>query len=47
VVSFRQYPHPAYSQALDYADLGEKGKAFQSLEEAFRNHDLDVLLQQC
>ncbi len=43
IVLFRQYPHPAYGRALDYAALGEKEKAFGSLEEAYRNHDLDVL----
>lgn len=47
IVAFRQYPLPAYSRALDYAVLGEKEKAFQSLEDAYRNHDLDVLLLQC
>ncbi len=41
--AFRQYPHPAYGRALDYAALGEKDKAFESLEEACRDHDLDVL----
>jgi len=43
IILFRQYPHPAYDRALDYAALGEKEKAFASLEEAYRNHDLDVL----
>ena len=43
IIAFRQYPHPAYDRALDYAVLGEKEKAFASLEEACRNHDLDVL----
>ncbi len=43
IIAFRQYPHPAYDRALDYAALGEKEKAFASLEEAYRNHDLDVL----
>jgi len=43
IIAFRQYPHPAYDRALDYAVLGEKEKAFESLEEAYRNHDLDVL----
>jgi TolB-like protein/DNA-binding winged helix-turn-helix (wHTH) protein len=47
VIAFKLYPHPAYSRALDYASLGEKAKALQSLEEAYRNHDLDVLLLQC
>lgn len=43
IVAFRQYPHPAYDRALDYAALGERDKAFESLEEAYRNHDLDIL----
>jgi len=43
IIAFRQYPHSAYGRALDYAALGEKEKAFASLEEAYRNHDLDVL----
>ena len=43
IIAFRQYPHPAYDRALDYAALGEKEKALASLEEAYRNHDLDVL----
>lgn len=43
IILFRQYPHPAYDRALDYAALGEKEKAFGSLAEAYRNHDLDVL----
>ena len=43
IIAFRQYPHAAYGRALDYAVLGEKEKAFESLEEAYRNHDLDVL----
>ena len=43
IVAFRQYPHPAYDRALDYAALGKKDQAFDSLEEAFHNHDLDVL----
>lgn len=43
IIAFRQYPHSAYGRALDYAALGEKEKAFESLEEAYRNHDLDVL----
>jgi len=43
IILFRQYPHPAYDRALDYAALGEKEKAFSSLAEAYRNHDLDVL----
>jgi len=42
-IAFQQYPHPAYDRALDYAVLGEKENAFASLEEAYRNHDLDVL----
>jgi TolB-like protein/DNA-binding winged helix-turn-helix (wHTH) protein/Flp pilus assembly protein TadD len=47
IILFRQYPHPAYDRALDYAALGEKEKAFSSLAEAYRNHDLDVLSLQC
>ncbi len=47
IIAFREYPHPAYSRALDYAALGEREKAFQSLEDAYRNHDLDVLSLQC
>lgn len=47
VVSFRQYPHPAYSQALAYAALNENDKAVKLLEEAYRNHDLDVLSMKC
>jgi len=47
VVAFRQYPRPAFSRALDYAALGEKDRAFRALEEALRNHDLDVLMLQC
>jgi len=43
IIAFQQYPHPAYDRALDYAVLGEKENAFASLEEAYRNHDLDVL----
>jgi len=43
ISAFGQYPHPAYGRALDYAALGEKEKAFQSLEDAYHNHDLDVL----
>ncbi len=43
IIAFRQYPHPAYGRALDYAALSEKDKAFESLEEAYRNHDLDLL----
>ncbi|HEY3637177.1 MAG TPA: tetratricopeptide repeat protein [Rhizomicrobium sp.] len=39
----RFYPHPAYSAALDYAELGDKDRAFASLEEAYRDHDLDLL----
>jgi TolB-like protein len=47
LIAFRHYPHSAYSQALVYATLGETEEAFQSLEEACRNHDLDVLLLLC
>ncbi len=47
IIAFRQYPHPAYGRALDYAALGEKEKAFASLDEAYRNHDLDVLSLEC
>jgi TolB-like protein/DNA-binding winged helix-turn-helix (wHTH) protein len=43
IIAFRQYPHSAYGRALDYAALGEEEKAFESLEESYRNHDLDVL----
>jgi TolB-like protein/DNA-binding winged helix-turn-helix (wHTH) protein len=43
IIAFRQYPHPAYDRALDYAALGARDKSFDSLEEAYRNHDLDVL----
>jgi TolB-like protein/Flp pilus assembly protein TadD len=43
----RFYPHPAYSAALDYALLGERDQAFASLEEAYRDHDLDVLSLKC
>lgn len=39
----RFYPHPEYSIALDHAALGDKDKAFDALENAFRAHDLDVL----
>src|ERR1700722_2693670 len=43
----RFYPHPAYSAALDYAELGDRSQAFTSLEEAYRDHDLDVLSLKC
>ncbi|HEX4080504.1 MAG TPA: tetratricopeptide repeat protein [Rhizomicrobium sp.] len=43
----RFYPHPAYSAALDYAELGDKDHAFAALEEAYRDHDLDVLSLKC
>jgi len=43
IIAFRQYPHAAYDRALDYAVLGEKERAFASLEQAYRNHDLDIL----
>ena len=39
----RFYPHPEYSVALDCAALGDKDRAFDALESAVRDHDLDVL----
>ncbi|MBA3915475.1 MAG: hypothetical protein H0X25_16800, partial [Acidobacteriales bacterium] len=41
--AYRQYPHPAYHRALDYAALGDAEKEFASLEEACRKHDRDGL----
>jgi len=47
LASLRFYPHPAYSAALDYAELGDKTEAFASLEEAYSDHNLDVLSLKC
>lgn len=47
LAELRFYPHPAYSAALDYAELGNRDQAFASLEEAYRDHDLDVLSLKC
>ena len=47
VVSRRSYPHPDYSMALDFADLGEPDHAFRSLEQAFCDRALDILALQC
>jgi TolB-like protein/Flp pilus assembly protein TadD len=43
----RFYPQPAYSAALDQAALGQTDAAFVSLQEAYREHDLDTLSILC
>ena len=43
----RFYPHPAYVTALDHAALDQTDAAFASLQQAYREHDLDVLSILC
>lgn len=43
----RFYLQPAYSAALDQAALGQTDAAFVSLQEAYREHDLDTLSILC
>ena len=47
LAALKMYPHPAYSRALLYAALGQREPALQSLQEAYRAHDLDVLSVLC